>query len=107
MWWWLGALIAILLSIGWILGIVNRLRRLRNHVHHAWNQIEMLLQKRYDLIFHLVEKDLSPEQPSLQKVLETCRLAQTTCSRLKACGGPTEHSLQELIEAERQLNKLL
>jgi LemA protein len=47
--------IIILLSIGWLVGIFNRLVRLRNRFQNAFAQIEVQLKRRYDLIPNLVE----------------------------------------------------
>ena len=45
----------ILLSIGWLVGIFNRLVRLRNRFQNAFAQIEVQLKRRHDLIPNLVE----------------------------------------------------
>lgn len=39
----------------WAVGIYNRLVQLRNQVNNAWSQIDVQLQRRYDLIPNLIE----------------------------------------------------
>jgi LemA protein len=46
--------IAVLLVI-WFVGMYNRLVGLRNNVDASWKQVDVQLQKRYDLIPNLVE----------------------------------------------------
>ncbi len=57
----------------WVVGLYNRLVRLRNTVRNAWSQIDVQLKRRHDLIPNLVEvvKDyMSYEQETLTKVIE-------------------------------------
>lgn len=59
--------------IGWFVATYNRLVRMRNQLRNAWQQIEVQLKRRYDLIPNLVEmvKDyMSYEQDTLTKVIE-------------------------------------
>ncbi len=111
MWWTLAIiLIVIVFFIGWIVGIYNRLVRLRNRVKNAWSQIDVQLQRRYDLIPNLVEtvkKYMSYEQGTLQKVVEARNTAQAARDHLAKKGGPTEGSLQDLAGAESQLGGAL
>src|ERR687894_736791 len=54
----LGAIIAIgavVLFVIFIIGVYNRLVRLRNRVDAAWSQIDVQLKRRTDLIPNLVE----------------------------------------------------
>lgn len=56
-----------------IVVIYNRLVGLRNGLRNAWNQIDVQLKRRYDLIPNLVEtvKDsMSYEQETLRQVIE-------------------------------------
>jgi len=48
-------LVVILILIVWFIGIYNRLVGLRNNVDASWKQVDVQLQKRYDLIPNLVE----------------------------------------------------
>ena len=45
----------VVLLILWLVGIYNRLVKLRNRVEAAWSQIEVQLKRRHDLIPNLVE----------------------------------------------------
>ncbi|MBM3330038.1 MAG: LemA family protein [Calditrichaeota bacterium] len=61
------------LIVFYVVGLYNRLVRLRNAVRNAWHQIDVQLKRRHDLIPNLVEvvKDyMSYEQETLQKVIE-------------------------------------
>jgi LemA protein len=49
-------LIVLILIVGLVLmGMYNRLVRLRNRIENAWSQIDVQLQRRHDLIPNLVE----------------------------------------------------
>ncbi len=52
---WLIPLIIIVVVFLWFIGIYNRLVALRNNVEASWKQVDVQLQKRYDLIPNLVE----------------------------------------------------
>jgi LemA protein len=55
-WWvWLVILGAIVLIALVLVGMYNKLVRLRNHAENAWAQVDVQLRKRYDLIPNLVE----------------------------------------------------
>jgi len=55
MWIWIVPLIIIVVIVFWFIGIYNRLVGLRNNVEASWKQVDVQLQKRYDLIPNLVE----------------------------------------------------
>ncbi|MGV3615862.1 MAG: LemA family protein [Fimbriimonas sp.] len=44
-----------LILILWVIGIVNRLTRLKNLVKESWAQMDVALKRRYDLVPNLVE----------------------------------------------------
>jgi LemA protein len=55
-WWvWLIILGAIVLIAVVLVGLYNKLVRLRNRAENAWAQVDVQLRKRYDLIPNLVE----------------------------------------------------
>ncbi len=104
-------IIAIFIA-AWIIGIYNRLINLRNQVKNAWSQIDVQLQRRYDLIPNLVETVkgyMNFEQSTLQKVIEARNQAQAARNQLEKQGGPTGEgaSLKELIGAETSLRGAL
>ena len=49
------AIVVIVLIIAWVIGMYNGLVRARQKVKNAWSQIEVQLQRRFDLIPNLVE----------------------------------------------------
>src|SRR5262245_31939121 len=103
--------IAIIL-IGWIVGIYNRLITLRNQVKNAWSQIDVQLQRRYDLIPNLVETVkgyMTYEQTTLRQVIEARNQAVAAREALEKQGGPTGEgaSLKDLIGAETTLRGAL
>jgi LemA protein len=67
-------LIALVVIIGlWVLGMYNGLVRLRNRIESAWSQIDVQLQRRYDLIPNLVETVkgyASHEKDTLDRVIQ-------------------------------------
>lgn len=46
--------IILILFVFWVIGVYNRLITLKHRVMNAWHQIEVQLQRRYDLIENLV-----------------------------------------------------
>jgi LemA protein len=101
-------IVILLILIGWIAGIYNRLVSLRNQVKNAWSQIDVQLQRRYDLIPNLVETVkgyMGYEQSTLQKVIEARNQASAARELLAKQGGPTGEggSLKDLITAETAL----
>jgi len=47
-------LVVAVVLIAWLVGIYNRLVRLRNQFKNAFSQIDVQLKRRYDLIPNLV-----------------------------------------------------
>jgi LemA protein len=98
------AIIAIIVFWAW--GIYNRLVRLKNQVNNAWSQIDVQLQRRYDLIPNLIETVkgyMTYEKSTLEAVIGARNTASKSLDALKQAGGPTEGSLKELIAAESTL----
>lgn len=66
-------LIVILVIVFAVIGMYNGLVQSRNKVHNAWSQIDVQLQRRFDLIPNLVESVkgyMSHEKDTLTKVTE-------------------------------------
>ncbi len=67
------ALIIILVIVFWAIGMYNGLVQSRNKVKNAWSQIDVQLQRRFDLIPNLVEAVkgyMAHENETLTKVTE-------------------------------------
>ncbi len=99
-------LAVVLLLILWGVGIYNKLVRLRNQVNNAWSQIDVQLQRRYDLIPNLVEAVkgyMSYEKGTLEAVIAARNQAQSARQLLEQGGGPTTASIKDLAAAEATL----
>ncbi len=92
------------------IGIYNRLVTLKNQVKNAWSQIDVQLQRRYDLIPNLVETAkgyMNFEKGTLEAVIQARNQAVSARNSIQKQGGPTEGSLKELIGAEATLGGAL
>ncbi len=100
----------IILAALWAIGIYNKLINLRNQVKNAWSQIDVQLQRRYDLIPNLVETVkgyMNFEKGTLEAVISARNQAVAARDNIAKSGGPTESSLQPLMGAETQLSGAL
>lgn len=98
------ALIAIIAL--WAIGIYNHLVTLRNQVKNAWGQIDVQLQRRYDLIPNLVESVkgyMDFERGTLEAVIQARNQAASARAAVQNAGGPTDSSIQTLAGAETAL----
>lgn len=96
----------VLLLIFWGVALYNRLVSLKNQVKNAWSQIDVQLQRRYDLIPNLVEAVkgyMGHEKGTLLAVIEARNQASAARQAIEDRGGPTEGSLKSLIGAETAL----
>ena len=93
-----------LLLVLWAVGIYNRLVAQRNQVKNAWSQIDVQLQRRYDLIPNLVESVkgyMNFERGTLEAVIQARNQAASARQAIASAGGPTEGgSIKELAGAE-------
>lgn len=99
-------LVIVVLLILWGIGIYNRLVQLRNQVNNAWSQIDVQLQRRYDLIPNLIEAVkgyMSYEKGTLEAVINARNQAQAARAQVQQSGGPTESSIKELATADAAL----
>ncbi|MCB1212895.1 MAG: LemA family protein [Chlamydiia bacterium] len=90
----------------WAIGTFNTLIRLRNQVQNGWSQIDVQLQRRYDLIPNLVESVkgyMKHERETLNAVVTARNQAVQAKKALQEAGGPTQASLKNLLEAEGAL----
>jgi LemA protein len=53
--WLIVVIVLAVILIGIVIGLYNRLVRLRNRAENAWAQVDVQLRRRYDLIPNLVE----------------------------------------------------
>jgi LemA protein len=87
-------------------GLYNKLVSLRNLVKNAWSQIDVQLQRRYDLIPNLIETVkgyMGYEKGTLEAVVNARNQSLAALKALNNAGGPTEGSLKELAVAEQTL----
>lgn len=106
MWAIISILVIIVLIVLWLVGIYNRLVNLRNQVKNAWSQIDVQLQRRYDLIPNLVETVkgyMTYEKGTLEAVINARSQAMAARQSVEQSGGPTEGSIKELLAAESTL----
>ncbi len=90
----------------WGVGIYNGLVTARNAFKNAFAQIDVQLQRRFDLIPNLVEvarKYMSHERETLEAVIAARAAAQSGLSAAKANPGDPE-AMAQLVAAQGQLN---
>lgn len=110
MWTWIIALAIIAVILLFVIGIYNRLVTLRNQVKNAWSQIDVQLQRRYDLIPNLVETVkgyMNFERGTLEAVIQARSQAVAAKDSINKSGGPTEGSIKGLLGAETSLQNSL
>ena len=94
----------------WAVGIYNHLVTLSNQVKNAWSQIDVQLQRRYDLIPNLIEAVkgyMNYEKGTLEAVINARSQAMAARKEVQQQGGPTEASLHSLVAAESSLKSAL
>lgn len=97
--------ILVLLAL-YSIGLFNRLVSLKNQVKNAWSQIDVQLQRRYDLIPNLIETVkgyMSHERGTLEAVIQARNQAAAARQSIENSGGPTEGSIKQLLAAENTL----
>lgn len=103
------AVVAVLIL--WLIAIYNRLVGLRNQVKNAWSQIDVQLQRRYDLIPNLVETVkgyMTYEKGTLEAVIQARNQAVAARQAIEQSGGPTgDASIKPLLAAESTLRSTL
>jgi len=94
----LGLLLVVLVAI--VVGIYNRLVTLRNRVKNSWQQIDVQLKRRYDLIPNLVETVkayAAHEKETLQQVIEARNAAMS--AQTVAEHGQAENALTGTLKS--------
>lgn len=110
MWVTISIIAIIVLLALFVIGIYNRLVALRNQVKNAWSQIDVQLQRRYDLIPNLIETVkgyMNFERSTLEAVVQARSQAMAAREAVERSGGPTEGSIKPLLGAESALQKSL
>lgn len=90
----------------WAIGIYNGLVTARNSYKNAFAQIDVQLQRRFDLIPNLVEvakKYMAHERETLEAVIAARSAAQSGLAAAKASPGDPE-AMAQLAAAQGQLN---
>lgn len=106
MWVGITILVIVVLLVLFGVGIYNRLVGLRNQVKNAWSQIDVQLQRRYDLIPNLIETVkgyMAYEKGTLEAVINARSNAVAARETIAKSGGPTESSIKDLLQAEGAL----
>jgi LemA protein len=98
---WAFVLLAIVVIVAlWFIGVYNRLVGLRNNVEASWKQVDVQLQKRYDLIPNLVEtvKGYAAHEKS---VFENVSAARASCMNAQgaAAQGAAENVLTGALKS--------
>lgn len=91
----------------WLIGIYNRLVNLRNQVKNAWSQIDVQLQRRYDLIPNLIETVkgyMNFEKGTLEAVISARNQGANAREAIQKSGQPpTPEQMKQLLGAESAL----
>jgi len=98
-------LAAVAILILWVVGVYNRLVRLRNRYRNAYSQIDVQLKRRYDLIPNLVETTkgyLKHERETLDAVINA-RNQAASAGKAAASNPGDPDVMQGLIGAETAL----
>jgi len=102
-------LVVAVVLIAWLVGIYNRLVRLRNQFKNAFSQIDVQLKRRYDLIPNLVETAkgyMKHERETLEAVIAARNKAQAAVQQASAKPGDPA-AMQGLQAAETGLTGAL
>ena len=96
----------IVVAIGWGVGIYNGLVTARNAFRNAFAQIDVQLQRRFDLIPNLVEvakQYMAHERETLEAVIAARSAAQSGLAAANASPGDPA-AMAQLAAAQGQLN---
>ncbi len=103
------AAVVVVILIGSVVGIYNKLVALRNRFKNAWSQIDVQLKRRYDLIPNLVETAkgyMSHERETLEAVIKA-RAAAVNAAGAAAQTPGDPKAMQALMGAESALGGAL
>lgn len=105
---WLVVLAVVVVLVLFVVGIYNSLIQKRNAVSNEFSGIDVVLNKRYDLIPNLVEvakKYLQHEQDTLVKVTQARNAAVSALKNVSQ--NNAADNVQALSQAEQQLGSAL
>lgn len=93
-------LVLVVLLVVWFIGMYNRIVALRNNVDASWKQVDVQLQKRYDLVPNLVETVkgyAAHEKETLERVIQARNMAMSA----QGAGqhGPAENMLTDALKS--------
>ncbi|HRD55532.1 MAG TPA: LemA family protein [Parachlamydiaceae bacterium] len=95
------------LAVFWLVGIYNKLVTSRNQVKNAWSQIDVQLQRRYDLIPNLVETVkgyMNFEKGTLEAVISARNQGARAREAIEKSGEPpSSEQMQQILGAEAAL----
>lgn len=95
------------LGLLWLMGVYNKLITLRNQVKNSWSQIDVQLQRRYDLIPNLIETVkgyMNFEKGTLEAVISARNQGAAARESIQKSGGtPTPEAMQQIVGAEAAL----
>ena len=97
------AVVVILGLIFYLISIYNKLVSLKNRVDNAWAQIDVQLQRRYDLIPNLVETAkgyMKHEKETLKMVIDARNSANDAAKA--ASGNPSDQNAIKDLQASEQ-----
>jgi LemA protein len=99
----------ILFLVMYVIGMYNKLIELKNRFVNAFSQIDVQLQRRYDLIPNLVETAkgyMKHERETLTQIIEARNNAQTA-AKVAAAKPDDNDAMKGLIAAETTLTSSL
>jgi LemA protein len=91
----------------WLMGVYNKLVNLSNQVKNAWSQIDVQLQRRYDLIPNLIETVkgyMNFEKGTLEAVISARNQGAAAREAVQKSGEPpSPEAMKQIIGAESAL----
>jgi len=109
LWTWVVPLFIFVILVLWVIGLYNALIKLRNFYENSWAQIDVQLERRYDLIPDLVESVkgfMKHESETLEAVIQARNSAVQAKTQTSSNIGDAE-SMGALMVAEAGLGGAL
>jgi len=103
----LGFCAIVLIGLFWLMSVYNKLINLRNQVKNSWSQIDVQLQRRYDLIPNLIETVkgyMNFEKGTLEAVISARNQGAAARESIKKSGEPpSPEAMSQILGAESAL----